>query len=106
MLFTTASNSSPAIYYATLALLILTPIILFAIGFFSTRSKDKNTQRAGYAFLKIAGVVTLLVLVAFWYMARIGALSGPGFNDPNVMGGTTTTTAVAETTKALIAAWF
>lgn len=101
MFFTTASNSSPLIYYFTLALLIITPLILWIIGIVSVRKDTPEHKRVGYAFLKIAGFITALVLCGFVYMWSIGALSGPGFDDPNVQ---TTTVAeqtnVAETTAA------
>lgn len=103
MLFTTASNSSPIIYYFTLALLIITPLIMFGIGIHSVRSDDSDKQRAGYAMLKLAGFVTALILIGFVYMWRIGVFSGPGFEDPNVK--TTTAAAATEAAKGLIALW-
>lgn len=101
MLFTTASNSSPLVYYFTLALLIITPLIMWVIGLVNVRKESPDNRRAGYAMLKLAGFITALVLCAFIYMASHGVLSGPGFEDPNVATTTTsaqTTTTVAETT--------
>ena len=72
-----ASSNSPLVYYFTIALIVLIPIIMFIIGLVSVRKEDPNSKRAGYAMLKLAGLLTavLAALIVFFYFN--GALTAP-----------------------------
>lgn len=91
-----ATSGSPLIYYFTIIMIIAMPIACFIIGIVNTRKKDKNSRRAGYAMLKLAGVLALFVAVACVYMYSQGGFSGPGYDQT-----TTVTKAIVETTTAV-----
>ena len=69
------NSSSPITYYFTLGMLIVLPIALLIIGFINVRKENANERRAGYALLKLAGVVAAVVAIAFVWMYFSGGLS-------------------------------
>lgn len=64
-------SNSPLIFWFTVGMLIAVPIAMFIIGFRGIRKDDPNEQRAGYAMLKLAGLVTAVVAVAAVYFLLI-----------------------------------
>ncbi len=61
--FASMSNS-PLIFWFTIGMLIAVPIAMFIIGIRGVRKDNPNDQRAGYAMLKLAGLLTAVVLIA------------------------------------------
>ena len=61
--FASMSNS-PLIFWFTIGMLIAVPIAMFIIGIRGVRKENPNDQRAGYAMLKLAGLLTAVVLIA------------------------------------------
>lgn len=61
--FASMSNS-PLIFWFTVGMLIAVPIAMFIIGIRGVRKDNPNDQRAGYAMLKLAGLLTAVVLIA------------------------------------------
>lgn len=64
-------SGSPLVFWFTTGLLIVVPIAMFIIGFRGTRKDDPNEQRAGYAMLKLAGLVSAIVAAATVYILFI-----------------------------------
>lgn len=64
-------SGSPLVFWFTIGLLIAVPIAMFIIGFRGTRKADPNEQRAGYAMLKLAGLVAAIVAAAAVYILFI-----------------------------------
>lgn len=62
------NSSSPLVYFYTLGMLVIIPIALFVIGIVNVRKENPNERRAGYAMLKIAGLITAVVAIAFVFM--------------------------------------
>ena len=61
--FASMSNS-PLIFWFPVGMLIAVPIALFIIGIRGVRKENPNDKRAGYAMLKLAGLLTAVVLIA------------------------------------------
>ena len=61
--FASMSNS-PLIFWFTVGMLIAVPIAMFIIGIRGVRKENPNDKRAGYAMLKLAGLLTAVVLIA------------------------------------------
>ena len=74
--FASMSNS-PLIFWFTIGMLIAVPIAMFVIGIRGVRKDNPNDQRAGYAMLKLAGLVTAVVLIAAVFLIANGAFSAP-----------------------------
>ncbi len=70
-------SNSPLIYWFTIGMLIAVPIAMFIIGIRGVRKDNPNDKRAGYAMLKLAGVVTFLVLAAGVFLFANGAFRQP-----------------------------
>ena len=68
-------TSSPLVYWFTLGMLIAAPLAMFIIGIRGVRKDNPNDKRAGYAMLKLAGVVTAIMLIGFVYLFVSGAFS-------------------------------
>lgn len=64
-------SGSPLVFWFTIGLLVAVPIAMFIIGFRGTRKDNPNDQRAGYAMLKLAGLVTAVVAAAAVYLFLI-----------------------------------
>ena len=74
--FASMSNS-PLIFWFTIGMLIAVPIAMFIIGIRGVRKDNSNDQRAGYAMLKLAGLLTAVVLIAAVFLIANGAFSAP-----------------------------
>lgn len=74
--FASMSNS-PLIFWFTIGMLIAVPIAMFVIGIRGVRKDNPNDKRAGYAMLKLAGLVTAVVLIAAVFLIANGAFSAP-----------------------------
>ena len=61
--FASMSNS-PLIFWFTVGMLIAVPIAMFIIGIRGVRKENPNDKRAGYDMLKLAGLLTAVVLIA------------------------------------------
>jgi hypothetical protein len=70
-------SNSPLIYWFTIGMLIAVPIAMFIIGIRGVRKDNPNDKRAGYAMLKLAGVVMFLVLAAGVFLFANGAFRQP-----------------------------
>lgn len=61
-------SNSPLVFWFTIGMLVALPLAMVVIGIRGVRKDNQNDQRAGYAMLKLAGLVAAVVAIAFVFM--------------------------------------